>query len=315
MIIETVDLTKKYGNKIACDRINLAVEEGQVYGFLGRNGAGKSTCIKMLTGLVFPTSGSGTILGKPLGDVSARERLGYLPELFRYQDWMTGLDLLNFHAQLIKLKNKNDQIKRVLKLVGLEGQEKYKVGSYSKGMQQRIGLACALLPNPQLLFLDEPTSALDPIGRKDVRDIIIALRNEGTTVFLNSHLLSEVEAVCDSVTIIHKGTVVKSAPMKELLMDKITLTVCAKGISNELLAKIQNQYPSFQKLGDSNWTVTINSSEDIPFISEKLISGGAALYELTPHRETLETAFMNIVGESKNEAASFVHQSEEGFPS
>ena len=314
MIIETVDLTKKYGNKIACDRINLAVEEGQVYGFLGRNGAGKSTCIKMLTGLVFPTSGSGTIPGKPLGDVSARERMGYLPELFRYQEWMTGLDLLNFHAQLIKLKNKNDQIKRVLKLVGLEGQEKFKVGSYSKGMQQRIGLACSLLPNPQLLFLDEPTSALDPIGRKDVRDIIVALRNEGTTVFLNSHLLSEVEAVCDNVTFIHKGTVVKSAPMKDLLMDKITLTIFAKEISNDLFAKLKNQYPSFQELSDGSWAVTIKSYDEIPMISQNLISGGAALYELTPHRETLESVFLNIVGDPKNEESGFVHQ-REGFPS
>jgi ABC-2 type transport system ATP-binding protein len=297
MIIETHDLTKKYGNKTACDQINLSVEAGQVYGFLGRNGAGKSTCIKMLTGLVFPTSGSGTVLGKPLGDVSAREKMGYLPELFRYQDWMTGLDLLNFHAQLIKLKNKNDQIGRVLKLVGLEGQEKYKVGSYSKGMQQRIGLACSLLPNPQLIFLDEPTSALDPIGRKDVRNIIVSLKNEGTTVFLNSHLLSEVEAVCDSVTFIHKGTVIKSAPIDELLMNKISLTIRATGITEDLFLKINNQYESLQKLADGSLTVALNDYEEIPSIASSLISNGVTLYELTPHRETLETVFMQIVGE------------------
>jgi ABC-2 type transport system ATP-binding protein len=297
MIIETHDLTKKYGNKTACDQINLSVEAGQVYGFLGRNGAGKSTCIKMLTGLVFPTSGSGTVLGKPLGDVSAREKMGYLPELFRYQDWMTGLDLLNFHAQLIKLKNKNDQIGRVLKLVGLEGQEKYKVGSYSKGMQQRIGLACSLLPNPQLIFLDEPTSALDPIGRKDVRNIIGSLKNEGTTVFLNSHLLSEVEAVCDSVTFIHKGTVIKSAPIDELLMNKISLTIRATGITEDLFSKINNQYESLQKLADGSLTVALNDYEEIPSIASSLISNGVTLYELTPHRETLETVFMQIVGE------------------
>ncbi|SDG18428.1 ABC transporter ATP-binding protein [Desulfosporosinus hippei] len=297
MIIETHALTKKYGNKTACDQINLAVEAGQVYGFLGRNGAGKSTCIKMLTGLVFPTSGSGTVLGKPLGDVSARERMGYLPELFRYQDWMTGLDLLNFHAQLVKLKNKKDQIGRALKLVGLEGQEKYKVGSYSKGMQQRIGLACALLPNPQLIFLDEPTSALDPIGRKDVRDIIVALKKEGATVFLNSHLLSEVEAVCDSVTFIHKGTVVKSARMDELLMNKISLTIRVKGMTEDLLGTMHNQYQSLQILADGSLTATLKDYEEIPALAAKLISHGLTLYELTPHRETLETVFMQLVGE------------------
>ena len=297
MIIETHALTKTYGNKTACDNINLAVDAGQVYGFLGRNGAGKSTCIKMLTGLVFPTSGSGTVLGRPLGDVSAREKMGYLPELFRYQDWMTGLDLLNFQAQLIRLKNKRDQIARVLKLVGLEGQEKYKVGSYSKGMQQRIGLACALLPDPQLVFLDEPTSALDPIGRKDVRDIIVALKNEGATVFLNSHLLSEVEAVCDSVTFIHKGTVVRSARMDELLMNKISLTIRAKGISDDLLSGINNQHESLQILADGSLTVSLTDYEEIPALAAALIANGATLYELTPHRETLETVFMQIVGE------------------
>lgn len=297
MVIETHALTKKYGNKTACDQINLSVEAGQVYGFLGRNGAGKSTCIKMLTGLVFPTSGSGTVLGRPLGDVAAREKMGYLPELFRYQDWMIGLDLLNFHAQMVRMKNTKNQISRVLKLVGLEGQEKYKVGSYSKGMQQRIGLACALLSDPRLIFLDEPTSALDPIGRKDVRDIIVSLKNEGTTVFLNSHLLSEVEAVCDSVTFIHKGTVVKSARMNDLLMDKILLTIRAEGITSEVFSKLNQQYGSLQKLADGSLTVFLEDYEQIPFLASGLITDGVTLYELTPHRETLETVFMQIVGE------------------
>lgn len=297
MIIETHDLTKKYGNKMACDKINLSVEAGQVYGFLGRNGAGKSTCIKMLTGLVFPTSGSGTVLGRPLGDVSARVKMGYLPELFRYQDWMTGLDLLNFHAQMIKLKNMKEQTNKVLKLVGLEGQEKYKVGSYSKGMQQRIGLACALLSNPELIFLDEPTSALDPIGRRDVRNIIVSLKNEGMTVFLNSHLLNEVEAVCDSVAIIHKGTVVKSARMNELLMNKIMLTIRAKGITEELFSKLNKQYDSLKKHEDGSLTVLLNDYEQIPPLASILTSSDVTLYELTPHRETLETVFLQIVGE------------------
>ncbi|OEH84505.1 multidrug ABC transporter ATP-binding protein [Desulfuribacillus stibiiarsenatis] len=297
MIIETHNLTKKYGDKTACDKINLSVEAGQVYGFLGRNGAGKSTCIKILTGLVFPTSGSGTVLGKPLGDVSARQKMGYLPELFRYQDWMTGLDLLNFHAQIIKINNTKEQVNRVLKLVGLEGQEKYKVGSYSKGMQQRIGLASALLSNPELIFFDEPTSALDPIGRRDVRDIIVSLRNEGMTVFLNSHLLSEVEAVCDSVTIIHKGTVVKSARMDELLMNKILLTIRAKGLTEELVAKLKKQFDSLQKLADGSYTILLNDYEQIPSLATSLTSDGVTLYELTPHRETLETVFLQIVGE------------------
>jgi ABC-2 type transport system ATP-binding protein len=251
----------------------------------------------MLTGLVFPTSGSGTVLGRPLGDVAAREKMGYLPELFRYQDWMTGLDLLNFHAQMIKIKNAQDRIRGVLKLVGLEGQEKYKVGSYSKGMQQRIGLACALLSAPRLLFLDEPTSALDPIGRKDIRDIIVSLKKEGTAVFLNSHLLSEVEAVCDHVTFIHKGTVVKSARMDDLLMNNILLTIRARGITEEVFTKLNEQYDSLQRLADGSLTVSLNDYEQIPLLASRLIADGVTLYELTPRRETLETVFMQIVGE------------------
>ncbi len=297
MIIETHALTKRYGNKIACDQIDLAVKEGEVYGYLGPNGAGKSTFIKMLTGLVFPSSGSGQILGKPLGDVSARASMGYLPELFRYQDWMTGLDLLQFHARLINLKHRNDRIASVLKLVGLEGQEKYRVGSYSKGMQQRIGLACALLPNPKLLFLDEPTSALDPIGRKDVRDLIVTLKNEGTTVFLNSHLLSEVESVCDSVTIVYKGRVAKSATIQDLLMNKVNLTIRAKGFSEELFTTLKAKNDSFRKVSDGSFTVSLDDQEEIPTLATHLVTNGVTLYELTPHRETLESVFIKIVGE------------------
>lgn len=295
MIIETDGLTKIYGNKTACNEITLSVEAGQVFGFLGPNGAGKSTCIKMLTGLVFPTSGSGTVLGKPLGDVSARKKMGYLPELFRYQDWMTGLDLLQFHSQLAGLKNSKERIADVLKIVGLEGQEKYKVGSYSKGMQQRIGLACALLPNPQLLFLDEPTSALDPIGRKAVRDIIVSLKNEGMTVFLNSHLLSEVESVCDHVTIINKGKVARSASMDDLLSNKLTLTIRAKGITEEIFTYLSENYDAVEQLPNGYFSLSVHDDEEIPAISSYLISNGVTLYELTPHRETLESVFMQIV--------------------
>ena len=194
-VIETTALTKRYGPKLACHEINISVGAGEIFGFLGPNGAGKSTCIKMLTGLTVPTSGSGAVLGRPLGDVLARRKMGYLPEQFRYQAWMTGEELLQFHCQLYKLPKSEWRVGEVLRRVGLEGQGKVKVGGYSKGMQQRIGLAAALLPRPELLFLDEPTSALDPIGRKEVRDIISSLRDEGTTVFLNSHLLSEVESV------------------------------------------------------------------------------------------------------------------------
>ncbi len=295
MVIETNDLTKKYKDKIAVNSVNLSVEKGQIYGFLGPNGAGKSTCIKMLIGLVFPTSGEGSVLGYPLGDVRAREKMGYLPELFRYQEWMTGEDLLNFHSNLYHLKADKARNKDILTRVGLLGQEKYKVGSYSKGMQQRLGLACALLPEPELLFLDEPTSALDPIGRKEVRDIIITLKKEGTTVFLNSHLLSEVEAVSDSVAIINKGVVVKSGLMKDLTMDKITLKIMCHNISSDVYLKLKEYFDEGLKEEDGYIWIRVNSREEIPEIAAFLTSRDVKIYELTPYHETLESIFLKVV--------------------
>jgi ABC-2 type transport system ATP-binding protein len=299
MIIETENLSKTYRSKAAVNSINLSVEKGQIYGFLGPNGAGKSTTIKMLTGLVFPTSGKGQVLGRPLGDVSARLRLGYLPELFRFQEWMTGEDLLNFHTGLYRLKRDPERSKSVLRRVGLSGQEKYKVGSYSKGMQQRIGLACALLPEPELLFLDEPTSALDPIGRKDVRDIILALQKEGTTIFLNSHLLSEVETVCDHVAIINKGSVVRSGAMKDLLAEKVTLSVRCSPLPDAVAVTLRERFDPdmLSQREDGGLTLALQSAGQVPEIAALLISHDISLYELTPHQETLESVFLKTVEE------------------
>ncbi|NLT15260.1 MAG: ABC transporter ATP-binding protein [Clostridiales bacterium] len=301
MILETENLSKSYQNKVAVNSINLSVEKGQIYGFLGPNGAGKSTTIKMLTGLVFPTSGKGQVLGRPLGDIRARIRLGYLPELFRFQEWMTGEDLLNFHTGLFRLRRDPERNRRVLNRVGLSGQEKYKVGGYSKGMQQRIGLACALLPDPELLFLDEPTSALDPVGRKDVRDIILALQKEGTTIFLNSHLLSEVEAVCDHVAIINKGSVVKSGAMKDLLMERVTLSVRCAPLPREVWRVILETFDgsATPQREDGSLTLALKDTEDIPVIAALLASHNIKLYELTPHRETLESVFLKVIGEGE----------------
>lgn len=297
-IIETESLTKSYKNKLAVDSLDLSVEKGQVYGFLGPNGAGKSTCIKMLMGLVFPTSGKGKVLGRPLGDVAARRKLGYLPELFRYQEWMTGEDLLNFHTSLFRLRPDRRRNAGVLARVGLLGQEKYKVGGYSKGMQQRIGLACTLLPDPELLFLDEPTSALDPIGRKEVRDIIVSLRAGGATVFLNSHLLSEVEAVCDHVTIIDHGRVVKSGSMDALLMNRIILTVECDPVTTELFALLKQRFDGqlAPQTPEGRLVFLLSDTENIPQIASALVSTGLKLRALTPRHETLESVFLRVVG-------------------
>jgi len=304
-VIETNELTKIYGTKTACDKISISVKSGQVYGFLGPNGAGKSTCIKMLTGLVYPTSGGGTVLGKAFGDATARKKMGYLPELFRYQDWMTGRDLLKFHTRLFRLRMDESRIDKILKLVGLSGQDKFKVGAYSKGMQQRIGLGCALLPDPEILFLDEPTSALDPVGRKEVRDIIAGLRKAGMTVFLNTHLLSEVETLCDSVTIINHGVVVRSAAMSELLLQKVSLEIRAEGLDEDVLAELSRRFQTKPlKTAGGRVEIALDGDARIPEIAAYLVSKGVALYELSPHGETLENVFIRLVGASGDAISS-----------
>ena len=275
--------------------MSISVNEGEIYGFLGPNGAGKSTTIKMLTGLIHPTSGEGKVLGLPLGDVRARMRLGYLPELFRFQDWMSGSDLLDFHSMLFRLKKDPERNRQVLSKVGLLGQERFKVGTYSKGMQQRIGLAAALLPDPQLLLLDEPTSALDPIGRKEVREIILSLKVEGRTVLLNSHLLSEVEAVSDSITIVNQGVVVKSGPIKELLTDKLTLTVTAENITDEVIAEIQSCFECSIAPIEGGISIKLQSHDSIPRITAMLVNSGAMIYELKSQTTTLESIFLQTV--------------------
>jgi len=301
VVIETFGLCKKYGVKTAVKDMTISVNEGEIYGFLGPNGAGKSTTIKMLTGLIHPTSGEGRVLGLPLGDVRARMRLGYLPELFRFQDWMSGNDLLDFHTMLYRLKKDPERNRRVLSKVGLLGQENFKVGTYSKGMQQRIGLAAALLPDPKLLLLDEPTSALDPIGRKEVRDIILSLKSEGRTVLLNSHLLSEVEAVSDSITIVNKGEVIKSGPMRELLTDKLTLIINAENISGGVIEDIQNRFNCTAAKTPEGITIKLQSRDTIPAITAALVECGTLIYEVKSQTTSLENIFLETV-EGENPA-------------
>src|SRR5438105_6266567 len=217
--IETHDLAKSYGRIEALAGLTMRIERGEVFGFLGPNGAGKTTAVKLLVGLSRPTHGEATVLGAPLGDRATRRRLGYLPELFRYQSWMRAREVLALHCGLADLPRAMwaGEISDALRTVGLADRADDFVGTFSKGMQQRLGLGVALLGKPELILLDEPTSALDPVGRQDVRRIIRELRDRGIAVFLNSHLLAEIERVCDRVAIVDRGRVVISGPIEELL--------------------------------------------------------------------------------------------------
>ncbi len=295
-VIETHELTKQYSNGKGCMDIRIEVHQGEVYGFLGPNGAGKSTFIKTLVGLLFPTSGSAEILGRPLGDLEARKKMGYLPELFKYQEWMTGKDLLKFHSQLYKLESSKipSKIDEVLEMVNMKGSEQYKIGTYSKGMQQRIGMASALLCDPELIFLDEPTSALDPIGRKEVRDMILTLKQMNKTVFLNSHLLGEVEQVCDAAAIISHGHIVKQGLMSDLLKGQNSLEIEADQIGLPLLEQLKNYDP--EMIYDGRVIrLKLQELSDTPDIAELILRGGAKLYSFKPQSNKLEDLFIQLI--------------------
>lgn len=300
-VIETIELTKLYDGKTGCLGICLSVSGGQIFGFLGPNGAGKSTLVKMLVGLLFPTSGSAFLLGRPLGDLEARKRIGFLPENFRYHHWLNGIELLDLHGSLYGMTRpeRRRRIPEVLEMVGLAEKARQRVGSFSKGMQQRIGLACALLPDPELIFLDEPTSALDPIGRREIREILKYLRQRGKTVFLNSHLLSEVEMICDQVAVIKKGRIVASGSMEELLAGETEVEVEADGLNTEMLETL-GDIGEIKVSDGRRLIVRIRRKQDIPRLARVVLDHGGQLYRLNPRGGSLEDLFVSLVegGES-----------------
>ncbi|ADL07638.1 ABC transporter ATP-binding protein [Thermosediminibacter oceani] len=294
MVIETFGLTKQYGGKGGCVDINLKVEQGEIFGFLGPNGAGKSTLVKTLVGLLRPTSGTATILGRPLGNTEVKGRIGYLPENFRYHDWMTGLEVMRFHAELYKMPRPERRITELLELVRLAGHEKKRVAGYSKGMQQRLGLAVALLPDPELVFLDEPTSALDPVGRVEIREIIRELKSRGKTIFLNSHLLSEVEMVCDRVAIINKGRIITQGSLKDMLYSSSHVVIRTGTPAAGLIEALSVAAEEIEQRGEFI-SLKVKHREDIPTIARIIVESGTPLYELKVVGGSLEELFVNLL--------------------
>jgi ABC-2 type transport system ATP-binding protein len=281
---------------VALHGLDLVVQPGEVFGFLGPNGAGKTTTVKILLGLVGPTSGEARLFGKPAGDAEARRRVGYLPENFRFHDWLTGYALLDFHARLsgVGHAERRERIPRVLELVGLAGRGKDRIRGYSKGMAQRIGLAQAIIHEPTLVLLDEPTSALDPVGRREVRDLIRSLRDRGMTVFLNSHLLSEVEMVCDRVAIVDRGRVVQSGRLTDLLGGTPTLDITVDRVDADLLETL-GTYGEVLDVKDSKVTVGVDALDVAPQLAEALVRKGYGLYALVPAHQSLEDLFVSLV--------------------
>ena len=301
--IETQHLHKRFGRVVAVDDLTIRVFAGEVFGFLGPNGAGKTTSIKMLMGLTRPSSGSAQLLGRPLGDREARKRIGFLPEMFHFHEWLSGAELLDLHARLygMGVAERRTRIPEVLEQVGMFSRRGQRLDSYSKGMKQRIGLAQALLPDPLVVFLDEPTSALDPIGRIDVRRIIQTLRDEGRTVFLNSHLLSEVESVCDRVAIINRGRVAATGPMQALLGREIVVDLRLGRYDEDVERAIASSATIRGIECVRHITVVsteVRDDETIARIVDALVALGVPVYGVTPHQQTLEDLFIQVVDTS-----------------
>jgi ABC-2 type transport system ATP-binding protein len=267
-------LAKRYGHVHALHDLTLRVAPGECLGFLGPNGAGKSTAVKMLLGLVRPTGGDASILGRPIGDRRTRAHVGYLPELFRYPDWLSAREVLAFHARLLRLGGAHRAIDDALDEVSLRDRAADRVGTYSKGMQQRLGLAVALIGAPRVVFLDEPTSALDPVGRSDVRALIERLRSRGTTVFLNSHLLGEVERVCDRVCVIDRGRVIAEGTLSALTGDG------SRGV------RVRD---------DDGWHEYDVAAAEIPDLVARLVAQGARIHAVEPRHTSLEERFLELV--------------------
>jgi ABC-2 type transport system ATP-binding protein len=269
------DISKAYGKTIALEGVSLKVAEGEIVGLLGPNGAGKSTLVKIACGLVRPTGGTAEVCGVVAGSQHARAAVGYLAELFRFPGWLKAEELLVLHQQLSRSNGGEAERHDLLDLVGLGHVPQRRIDQMSKGMQQRLGIAQALVGSPKVLFLDEPTSALDPAGRRAVREILENVHTRGITIFLNSHLLSEVELICDRVVILSKGRILAEGNPRDM--------IAARGVEIETQggAKV---YPDVGR-------------EDIPRLVRELAAAGEQIYAVRPNKPTLEDVYIDTVGE------------------
>jgi ABC-2 type transport system ATP-binding protein len=295
LAIRTEGLAKRYGGLDAVKGLNLAVPAGSIYGFLGPNGAGKTTTIMMLLGNVRPTTGRGWLLGRAVGDREVRRRVGFLPERFQFHDFLTATELLRFHGRLAGLNGRSlaRRVAEALERVGLAERARSRIREFSKGMQQRLGLAQAILHQPELVILDEPTSALDPLGRREVRDLIGELRDRGTTVFVNSHLLAEIERTCDEVAILRRGEVVAQGPVAGLLNFSSRVDLEVRAGTTATWERLGRLAPRIERQGD-RVTAWVEREEDVPALARAVVETGAQLMALQPHRESLEDLFVRL---------------------
>jgi ABC-2 type transport system ATP-binding protein len=292
------DLSKRYRNTVALAGLSMTVQRGEVFGFLGPNGSGKTTAVKLLLGLARPSGGEAMVLGAPAGDRETRRQIGYLPELFRFQAFLTAREVLVLHCRLLRLPRPRWQAAadEALHVVGLSSRGDDRVGTFSKGMQQRLGLGVALLGEPALVVLDEPTSALDPVGRHDVRTIIRGLRERGATVFLNTHLLDEAENVCDRVMVINKGRSLAVGTLGELKNVRSSARLRVTGLPNGWWQAL-TEFGRWSEDGD--WLLVEDmAAGQVPDLVAAVVSLGGRVEAVIPEQQSLEERVLQLLGEA-----------------
>jgi ABC-2 type transport system ATP-binding protein len=295
-VIETINLQKTYNEVRALKGVSLKVEKGQIYGLLGQNGAGKSTLVKILLGIVRKTGGDAMLFEQAAGTVKVRERVGYLPEDHRFPEYHTGYSLLDFYGGLYGLSraDRRAKIPAMLELVGIKGRMKSKIRTYSKGMKQRLGIAQALFHEPELIILDEPTDGVDPIGRKEIRTLMQRLKERGVTIFLNSHLLGEVELICDRVAILQRGELVREGDIAALTKTKGRYIIGLVRGDEMPKTELEQKGYSLRADGDA-WEVGLTDGQTIDPVVDLLRAKGSRIRHLVEKRVSLEDIFMQTV--------------------
>ncbi len=284
---------------VALDRLDLEIQQGEIFGFLGPNGAGKTTTLKILMGLIYPTAGKAWILGRELGDVAVKHQIGFLPEAPYFYDYLTGEEFLRFYGQLFGIGGHKlvDRITELLQMVGLSEARRLQLRKFSKGMLQRIGLAQALINDPQLVILDEPMSGLDPIGRREVRDIMLRLKDQGKTIFFSTHILPDVEMICDRVAILVKGRLRSVGAMHELVgaAAVTSVEVVVDGLSERAVHEVERLGGTVIRRG-AQAMVTLPDERAVPAFLDVIARHAGRLVSLVPHKRSLEDLFLKEVG-------------------
>lgn len=304
-IIETKELTKVFasGSKrvLALSDFNLSLEKGTIFGLLGPNGAGKTTLIKILLSIIFPTSGQAFVLDKDLSDYEIKKQIGYLPENHRYPNYLTGGEVLKFFGRLsgldgVILEKKIDEL---LELMKLSKWKKIKVKTYSKGMMQRLGLAQAMLNDPELIFLDEPTDGVDPIGRKEIRDILLDLKSKSKTIFLNSHLLSEVELITDRVAILNKGKLIREGTVKELTEKKEEYRLTIESNSTAFQMPTEYNGVSINHISGDSYIIKASDINQLNRFIDYLRQNSILISGIVKEKSSLEDMFISLIQEAE----------------